>query len=695
MRAWSRTRYSSSTVCGRNALRTSGRSKATRTVPESTWRWYVTSVRSKPSTGFHAAGSNSCEIESPTPPRIWRVAARTLTLPCPVRLSSSRSRCVTRFRGITTREGMLLRRTRGLGRVLAVLGLHAGGSRPWLGAAREAADEGWPDAGAGSRAGQRHRAGGRTPSRAAAIVPPPAAAAPRRSRSPSRADPMHEDLDAGGGGAGCARDRRATSASTRTRAWDVDTAVATIKLLDAAAGRAGVRRAAVPTLDELAAVRRADRRADRRRRVDATRRRPAAGRPRARLRRRRAQGAAAGWGSRCLRVAERCRLPSSCRRRWRRPSGSLLAWRWPPRCLSCRLRAAWRPCSCSRTTSSRNPCCRLTVPAGTTGAPTAAKVDIARADGRCRAALARAVAGGGVNPSQAFAPVFVDELMRGGVVDAVLSPGSRSAPLALRAVRGRRCTGGCGCTCASTSVRPAFLALGLAKASRPSRARGDAHPGTAAANLHAAVLEASHASVPLVVLTADRPPELRGVGANQATEQIGLYGTAVRFFREVGAAEERIGQVAYWRALVSRTLAAATGSLSRDPGPVHLNVALREPLIPSSTSDWVEPLAGRGDAAPWASAAPLQLADAALSAEPRTLVIVGDVVDRGVGSAAAALATSMRWPVIAEPSSGAWSAGTISPLLLSDADVGCGTQAGAHLGGRPPDAVAGRAAAAR
>jgi 2-succinyl-5-enolpyruvyl-6-hydroxy-3-cyclohexene-1-carboxylate synthase len=125
--------------------------------------------------------------------------------------------------------------------------------------------------------------------------------------------------------------------------------------------------------------------------------------------------------------------------------------------------------------------------------------------------------------------------------------------------------------------------------------------------------------------------------------------------------------VPYWRALVSRTLAAATGSVSSDPGPVHLNVALREPLIPSSTSDWVEPLTGRDDAEPWVSVAALQLADAALSAEPRTLVIVGDVVDRGVGGAAAALATSMRWPIIAEPSSGAWSAGTISPLLLSNA----------------------------
>ena len=270
-----------------------------------------------------------------------------------------------------------------------------------------------------------------------------------------------------------------------------------------------------------------------------------------------------------------------------------------------------------------------------------------------------------MNPSQALATVFVDELIRGGVVDAVLSPGSRSAPLAY-ALYEADAAGRLRLHVRIDERTAGFLALGLAKASRRP-VPVVCTSGTAAANLHPAVLEASHASVPLVMLTADRPPELRGVGANQATDQIGLYGTAVRLFREVGAADERVGQVAYWRALVSRTLAAATGSLSRDPGPVHLNVALREPLIPSSTSDWVEPLTGRDDAEPWVSVAPLQHVDATLSAEPRTLVIVGDVAERNVGSAAAALATSMRWPVIAEPSSGAWSAGTISPLLLSDA----------------------------
>ena len=188
-----------------------------------------------------------------------------------------------------------------------------------------------------------------------------------------------------------------------------------------------------------------------------------------------------------------------------------------------------------------------------------------------------------MNPSQALATVFVDELIRGGAVDAVLSPGSRSAPLAY-ALYEADAAGRLRLHVRIDERTAGFLALGLTKASRRP-VPVVCTSGTAAANLHPAVLEASHASLPLVMLTADRPPELRGVGANQATDQIGLYGTAVRFFREVGAAEARIGQVAYWRALVSRTLAAANGSLSRDPGPVHLNVALREPLIPSSTSD--------------------------------------------------------------------------------------------------------------
>jgi 2-succinyl-5-enolpyruvyl-6-hydroxy-3-cyclohexene-1-carboxylate synthase len=269
-----------------------------------------------------------------------------------------------------------------------------------------------------------------------------------------------------------------------------------------------------------------------------------------------------------------------------------------------------------------------------------------------------------VKASQALATVFVDELIRCGVVDAVLSPGSRSAPLAY-ALYDADEAGRLRLHVRIDERTAGFLALGLAKASRRP-VPVVCTSGTAAANLHPAVLESSHAAVPLVVLTADRPPELRGVGANQATDQIGLYGTAVRLFREVGAPEERTGQVAYWRALVSRAVATSTGAISLDPGPVHLNVALREPLAPEASGLWVESLSGRDDAAPWASVASVQPADAMLSTEPRTLIVVGDVPDAAVGQAAAALAKRMQWPVVAEPSSGAWSPDAVSSLLLAD-----------------------------
>jgi len=270
-----------------------------------------------------------------------------------------------------------------------------------------------------------------------------------------------------------------------------------------------------------------------------------------------------------------------------------------------------------------------------------------------------------VNPSQALATVFVDEMIRGGVVDAVLSPGSRNAPLSYalyEADAARRLR-----LHVRIDERTAgFLALGIAKSSRRP-VPVVCTSGTAAANLHPAVLEASHASVPLVVLSADRPPELRGVGANQATDQIGLYGTAVRLFRDVGTPEERPGQVAYWRALISRALSTAAGSVSLDPGPVHLNVALREPLVPTESPTWVEPLFGRAHQAPWAAAVAVQQADVELATEQRTLVIVGDVADGAIGDAATSLAARMKWPLVAEPSSGAWSESTISSLLLGDA----------------------------
>ena len=108
--------------------------------------------------------------------------------------------------------------------------------------------------------------------------------------------------------------------------------------------------------------------------------------------------------------------------------------------------------------------------------------------------------------------------------------------------------------------------------------------GTAVANLHPAVLEAHHAGVPLVVVSADRPHELRGTGANQTTEQPGLFGSAVRYAIDLPAPVARPGLTPFWRSTVCRAVAAATGATGGLPGPVHLNVCLREPLAPDDTA---------------------------------------------------------------------------------------------------------------
>src|SRR5690606_4472469 len=116
-----------------------------------------------------------------------------------------------------------------------------------------------------------------------------------------------------------------------------------------------------------------------------------------------------------------------------------------------------------------------------------------------------------------------------------------------------------------------FLALGLALAGRGVAVLTTS--GTAAANLHPAVLEAHHAGVPLLLLTADRPHEARGTGANQTTEQVGLFGGSVRLAVDVPAPDDRPGEDADLRSVVSRAVAAARGSRSGHPGPVHLNLA--------------------------------------------------------------------------------------------------------------------------
>ena len=217
-----------------------------------------------------------------------------------------------------------------------------------------------------------------------------------------------------------------------------------------------------------------------------------------------------------------------------------------------------------------------------------------------------------VNPSTAFAVTLVNELVRCGLREAVLAPGSRSAPLAIALWEKSTAPGGLRLHVRIDERSAAFLALGLAKASgRPVPVICTS--GTAAANFHPAVIEADESGVPLLVLTADRPPELRGTGANQAIDQLKLYGGAVRWFAEAGVPEARPGMNAYWRSLACHAWAAASGADGGFPGPVHLNLPLRDPLVPglpdaggpagpgiaAAGDGWPEPLAGRDGGAPW------------------------------------------------------------------------------------------------
>ena len=252
-----------------------------------------------------------------------------------------------------------------------------------------------------------------------------------------------------------------------------------------------------------------------------------------------------------------------------------------------------------------------------------------------------------MNPSTALATTFVDELIRCGLNEVVLAPGSRSAPLAIEFHR-RAQAGDLRLSVRIDERSAAFCALGLAKASR-SPAVVLSTSGTAAAHFHAAVIEADESAVPLLVLTADRPPELRGTGANQTIDQLRLYGPAVRWFCELGVAEDRSGQEGYWRSAACRAWGLASGSAGGVPGPVHLNLAMREPLVPDMPPGTAGEGArgARGGRAPWTTFT----AVAELPAAERGLIVCGDG-DYDPGPLLG-LAEQAGWPVLAEPSSNA------------------------------------------
>ena len=232
-----------------------------------------------------------------------------------------------------------------------------------------------------------------------------------------------------------------------------------------------------------------------------------------------------------------------------------------------------------------------------------------------------------MNPSTAVARRLVSALVGAGVEHVVYCPGSRDAPIGY-ALADAEAAGWLRVYVRLDERSAGFVALGLGRAGCPAAVVTTS--GTAVANIHPAVLEADAAGVPLIVLSADRPAEMWHTGANQTTVQTGIFGSAPRLSTDVPAgfpADERLD------ALVLRAVTAATGALSADPGPVHLNVSFRDSLVPDG---------------PWQPQAlvPRRVSSFPTAPTPlvmpaRTVVVAGD----GAGSLARELAQQGGWPL--------------------------------------------------
>jgi 2-succinyl-5-enolpyruvyl-6-hydroxy-3-cyclohexene-1-carboxylate synthase len=261
------------------------------------------------------------------------------------------------------------------------------------------------------------------------------------------------------------------------------------------------------------------------------------------------------------------------------------------------------------------------------------------------------------NGNTALASAFAEELARGGLRRAVVSPGSRSTPLAVALWR----EAGIEVTVIVDERSAAFFALGAAQATGEPVALL-CTSGTALANYHPAIAEADESALPLIVLSADRPPELRGIGAGQTIDQIKTFGESVRWFCEVGTHEADDAGLLHMRSVAARALARARGEIR--PGPVHLNLPWREPLSPIPVEGAVtatDPLAlhGREDR-PVTAVTRVDL-------EPTEFVLdevaghIGDAIagviiagrqtDPELREPLARLAKASGFPILAEPTS--------------------------------------------
>jgi 2-succinyl-5-enolpyruvyl-6-hydroxy-3-cyclohexene-1-carboxylate synthase len=261
------------------------------------------------------------------------------------------------------------------------------------------------------------------------------------------------------------------------------------------------------------------------------------------------------------------------------------------------------------------------------------------------------------NRNTALASALAEELARCGVRHAVLSPGSRSTPLALALWRQPEIE----VSVIVDERSGGFFALGASQATGAPTAVL-CTSGTAAANLHPAVCEADESAVGMIVLTADRPPELRGIGAGQTIDQLKLYGDAVRWFCEVGNHDADDAGLLHFRSVACRAFWTAAGDPR--PGPVHLNVPWRDPLGPEPRPEDVtaaDPLAleGRDAGRPLTTVppAPSEPAEALVDAlaervraASRGLILAGRMRP-GAADAIASLAATTGFPILAEPTS--------------------------------------------
>lgn len=247
----------------------------------------------------------------------------------------------------------------------------------------------------------------------------------------------------------------------------------------------------------------------------------------------------------------------------------------------------------------------------------------------------------------AYIAAFVAELVHSGITDVVVSPGSRSTPMAMVLAEHSQLN----LHIHVDERSAAFFALGIAKASnRPVAILCTS--GTAAANYFPAIVEARYARVPLIVLTADRPHELREVGAPQAIDQIHLYGKHVKWFSEMALPEKSDEIIRYARTVCARAAAIATQAPS---GPVHLNFPFREPLIPQLDEALFQ-LSERPNGYVKVHNSDLtineqEINDIAtrLNGKEKGVIVCGNMMDENFASAVTSLAAALNFPILADP----------------------------------------------